>query len=857
MNLLKKIKSLHIESYWLRIGRPPSYSVLKTLLILLLICLALHYSNALYVFDNIWLKHQSLAAQKVANDKIILIKIKPDQFKRWQPDDYQKIFSKLASLSPQAVLIDLPVSPKIQLPLGKIPHLYLSPAQIAQANEEKLNDKNDQKNEKSGVGDNEELPISKLFNYVGVLNSNKDNDGITRHFNVYPNRNIDLPYLPFLLWQQQTLSAAMPNIFSLQAGLDDDFNEHLLKRNGVIQSFAEDIYQIIENEVAWKNNLFFFTPASTDFVELNVLGLFGDNSLNEIAQRRYILIGLDDSREATEQESFADSLARKNSLNNTHAINFEDYMDRHLLINQKNVPSIELHAHILHALLEKQANWVIPPFWQIIIAILFATITILAVYRFNPKKMIWCIALSIVLFIGLQSLLFFRFQHWLAPSLTLCLLILIYPLYIEQRMRIFYNFMNHEIRRLKNNTQLSDIFAIRDLKSNQSEASEKIETGDAFEQHLNFFRSNISKLEDLQRFVQDNLNALPDAIMVVDLRGIIKLMNSPAKSWWQSLHPKISSYYFFHDLLNLEKEKVLESDADINWLGLEKKCMDQHKETQDLRFKITHNNHTQYILLKITPSFNRHLQVISYLCIFHDYTSIELAEQKRDETMRFLSHDMRSPQSSIIATLQMQKKQLPIPAEDQPEFLNKIEHYAQKTLHLAEEFIQMSKAEGKNYHFEEINLYEILIAVIDDVWPLAQKKHISIHQKLIEDAYVLADGELMARAITNILTNAIKYSFEHRNIWVELNQTQDKLTNQMMVMCTITDEGPGISPENQKKLFARYERFTNRQSTAGVGLGLFFVKTVLDGHQGKVTCQSKEGRGTAFKIYLPYLPENS
>jgi signal transduction histidine kinase len=255
----------------------------------------------------------------------------------------------------------------------------------------------------------------------------------------------------------------------------------------------------------------------------------------------------------------------------------------------------------------------------------------------------------------------------------------------------------------------------------------------------------------------------------------------------------------------------------------------------------------KYGLLRIIPSNNHIGKMISWLCTIQDLTEKKNMEQQRDEMMRFLSHDMRSPQSSIIASIELHRKNKDYkPVEEV--LLKKIESHAYRTLTLAEEFVQLAKAEAQAYNNEYVNMSNLVMDSVDDMWSLAKQKNIKIKQELIDDVYVMGDRLLLARCITNLLSNAIKYTFENRQVWVKISIRDE------FVAVDVIDEGPGITKDNQKKLFERFVRFEETKHVEGIGLGLSFVKVVIDKHNGRIECRSEYGHGCQFSILLPVAP---
>ncbi|NYT87051.1 CHASE2 domain-containing protein [Pollutimonas harenae] len=230
-------------------------------------------------------------------------------------------------------------------------------------------------------------------------------------------------------------------------------------------------------------------------------------------------------------------------------------------------------------------------------------------------------------------------------------------------------------------------------------------------------------------------------------------------------------------------------------------------------------------------------------------SQLRQAHQKRDETLRFLSHDMRAPQNSILALTQLQQNThtaLP-PAE----FLQRIDTYAGKTLGLVDGFVQLARAEAAPLSRQRLDLVTLLTECCDEFWISARQRNIHIRfDTHPREAWVMGDHALLARACANLLDNALKYSADHTEVVCQIIQDQDA-----WLLC-IQDQGRGISADQQSALFEPFTRIKedSPQNPAGTGLGLAFVITVINRHLGTIIVQSQEGMGSTFSMRLPSVP---
>ncbi|HLS51080.1 MAG TPA: CHASE2 domain-containing protein [Burkholderiaceae bacterium] len=224
------------------------------------------------------------------------------------------------------------------------------------------------------------------------------------------------------------------------------------------------------------------------------------------------------------------------------------------------------------------------------------------------------------------------------------------------------------------------------------------------------------------------------------------------------------------------------------------------------------------------------------------------AVRQREETLRFLSHDMRSPQSAILALTQLQRdKTLALP---EPEVYDQIDRYAHTTLGLVDGFVQFARAESVGLQLRPVNLVDCLHEACDSRWPRAQAKQMSIDfEPLRSVAWVEADEQMLLRVFGNLLDNAINYSPAGTNIHCRL------VLQEPFWLVTISDEGEGIAPDDLKNIFLPFSRGQHSPSKQpeGSGLGLAYVYAVVSRLQGEVDVDSTLGVGSTFFIRLPVL----
>jgi signal transduction histidine kinase len=172
--------------------------------------------------------------------------------------------------------------------------------------------------------------------------------------------------------------------------------------------------------------------------------------------------------------------------------------------------------------------------------------------------------------------------------------------------------------------------------------------------------------------------------------------------------------------------------------------------------------------------------------------------------------------------------------------------------------VQLARAQSQEYRFEEVDFQDMLFDATDEMWTLAHGKNIRIETGVASGAAaadfpVRADRTLMTRALVNLLSNAINYSPGNTTITCTLRHPIGLPPE--YVYCSIGDQGYGIAPQDRAKLFQRFVRVSRpgQPRHEGIGLGLVFVKTVVERHHGQLDFSSEVGEGTTFTIVLPGL----
>ena len=356
--------------------------------------------------------------------------------------------------------------------------------------------------------------------------------------------------------------------------------------------------------------------------------------------------------------------------------------------------------------------------------------------------------------------------------------------------------------------------------------------GSALKEDTTYFTNSIDSVQDASRyFLNDYITE--------------KLVNNGIDTdFTYTLHSKDSSFY-------LQSPKIFEVDDTIEsypieLIGYLPKEFEK-KVVLELQFK----NLNSFFLSKLNgltlPSILFILGIcIAVIWVLKTYYWQRNVITTTNEFINNLTHELKTPVFSIgLATKILEESAL----KDQKPILSMIRQQVKRLSVHIDKVLELGNLESSNnvLKLEKIDFRPYLLKLCEEFATLVEIEEVHFTYTLQQGCFIINAEEFhLENSINNILDNAKKYSVQPI---ITLNAYSFK--NQFII--EISDNGKGVSEEEKKKIFLKYYRVNDKevQTVKGYGLGLSYVKKVIEKHKGKVLMESKKGKGTKISLIIP------
>ena len=361
--------------------------------------------------------------------------------------------------------------------------------------------------------------------------------------------------------------------------------------------------------------------------------------------------------------------------------------------------------------------------------------------------------------------------------------------------------------------------------------------------------NNLNDLSEVIRLTQENLEQeskrlhsilayMTDGVLATNRRGQITMINDMAK-----------------------RQLGIESDDALNQNILELLKIEEEYELRDLITQspelmiYSQNLNGEYISLRVRFALIRRESgfISGLVAVLHDTTEQEKEERERRLFVSNVSHELRSPLTSVKSYLEaLDEGALTEPVA--PDFIKVSLDETNRMMRMVTDLLHLSRIDNETSHLdvELINFTAFITFILNRFDKMRnqdeEKKYELVRDYPINSVWIEIDTDKMTQVIDNILNNAIKYSPDGGKITVSMKTTDDQM------ILSISDQGLGIPKQDLPKIFDRFYRVDRARSRAqgGTGLGLAIAKEIIKQHKGFIWAKSEYGKGSTFTIVLPY-----
>ena len=222
-------------------------------------------------------------------------------------------------------------------------------------------------------------------------------------------------------------------------------------------------------------------------------------------------------------------------------------------------------------------------------------------------------------------------------------------------------------------------------------------------------------------------------------------------------------------------------------------------------------------------------------------------EQKKNDLIVYLAHDLKTPLTSIIGYLSLLDEEKNLSTKQKNKFIKIALEKSNKLEELINELFEITKynSETLTIKKEKLNLTLLINQVIEEFYPILKEQNKEINFSTQKDIFIKADSIKMARVFNNLIKNAINYSYDNSKINITIKEDKD-------LIITISNKSKTLSQEQIDKIFDKFYRIDYSRNTklGGSGLGLAIAKEIIKAHNGKIQVKS-ENEETTFTITLP------
>ena len=355
--------------------------------------------------------------------------------------------------------------------------------------------------------------------------------------------------------------------------------------------------------------------------------------------------------------------------------------------------------------------------------------------------------------------------------------------------------------------------------------------------------SNLAKLMMEKRRIETLINNMHDPVIGLDENLKVIFANEEAI--------KISGLTNAELIGKLAQELAIKNDL-IRSLIQDLMIGETENGQKQQPIKIFSENKESYfeketLHISITPTGEANSRLVGHVIFLRNVTTYKELDFAKTNFIATVSHEFKTPISSIKMSLQLlENEQIGKLNDEQKNLIDSIKDDASRLLKITGELLNMTQVESGNIQLSILpsDPKEILLYAINATKTQAEQKQIRFEISCPDSiSEIQADNEKTAWVLTNLISNAIRYSYDNSTIYLTIQQTSNQ------VQISVKDTGQGIAPQYKDKVFDRYFRVPGTKKE-GTGLGLAISKEFIEAQGGQITVDSEFGAGSTFTLTL-------
>lgn len=380
------------------------------------------------------------------------------------------------------------------------------------------------------------------------------------------------------------------------------------------------------------------------------------------------------------------------------------------------------------------------------------------------------------------------------------------------------------------------------------ELQEVSETMEGIRQRLHRYQEiNVEKIISSQQRIMTMTEHSSDLIAFFDSTNTFVSFNVRFKQLFSELEtplPEDIPSLFQLASVRVMKEGVARQDADPP-ITIQKRQL-------ELAIVIGEEKE-YYFTAQVLRLFNEKGDSLGGQFMLYDLTNERELDRKRNEMINIIVHELKNPITGIQGLITILRSE-ELGEDDRKEFYKIIDDSATDLFGIVQRFLQVAKLEsgGIQGEAEPVDIAALIVKISSDLEVTLRDKKIRF-KTIIADEVPPVDAvpELMTDVIRNLLSNAVKYGPENRTIDVAAETTTTDEGTRHLVF-SVTDYGFGIKEEYKQQIFKKFFRIKEYKSVQGTGLGLPYVKEIIEKHGGSIEVDSNPSIGSRFTVRLPY-----